>query len=634
NILFHECCTGITRNAIGDQPENIYEKIVDLITNYIEKPTAIVLHVIPSSEDFTNSESMKICKKYDPNGDRQLIAVSKIDKYDKGISDKLQGIGPGSMALKLGCIAVLNRTPEQIEEDVPFCKMRQLEQQFFQLNKTFQHVPLEYLGCEQLIKRLVSIQQARIRSTLPGILEKLKNQIKDKKSELKNMPQAITSEIECWTLYINLIKKYRDLIYARVHGVSDNDMQLKMEEPTRDSSDLDASPSITQTTTDSFDDRIAFQLHKQQKAFAKEINHSFSQFFTSKYRNYVLKLLEENAGVALPNFPSFNIIERLYHHEHRNFREPCEDLIESCATYLKQVLIKLLNQIFDKEATYKNHMIHKLTDIIYRALEESEEHCNHDISKMLNIEQRIFTLNHYYMDTVNKIKAEVQQYIANTKLPISMEYGITEFDYSGDVGSDEHNVLQMYYHCKRYANSQMNYRLGGSLDHHEDWFDSSISFFGYPNFWNHKKCFPGSPGVGDLSECFFDCPNLEGYTKHFFGYARFGDHFEHFFGRPNFEDHAKCFFDCPNFEGYTKHFFGYARFGDHFEHFFGRPNFEDHAKCFFDCPNLEGYTKHFFGCARFGDQTKRFFDYSGFVNHSTCLYLKYPPVYDCESYPR
>ncbi|CAF4741646.1 unnamed protein product, partial [Rotaria sp. Silwood2] len=157
-ILFHEYCTGITRNAVGDQPENIYEKIVNLVTSYIEEPTAIVLHVIPSSEDFTNSESMKISKKYDPNGDRQLIAVSKIDKYDKGIGDKLQGIGSGSMALKLGCVAVLNRTPEQIEQDVPFYKMRQLEQQFFQSNKAFQHVPVEYLGCEQLIKRLVSIQ--------------------------------------------------------------------------------------------------------------------------------------------------------------------------------------------------------------------------------------------------------------------------------------------------------------------------------------------------------------------------------------------------------------------------------------------------------------------------------------------
>ncbi|CAF3945599.1 unnamed protein product, partial [Rotaria sp. Silwood1] len=209
----------ITRNAVGDQPENIYENIVDLITNYIKKPTAIVLHVIPASEDFTNSESMKISKNYDPNGDRQLIVVSKIDKYDKGIGDKLQGIGPGSMALKLGCVAVLNRTPEQIEDDVPFYKMRQLEQQFFQLNKAFQLIPVEYLGCEQLIKRLVSIQQARIRSTLPGILDELKNQIKQKKSELKNMPPAVTSEMECWTLYSNLIKKYRDLIYARVHGV-------------------------------------------------------------------------------------------------------------------------------------------------------------------------------------------------------------------------------------------------------------------------------------------------------------------------------------------------------------------------------------------------------------------------------
>lgn len=68
DIVFHQYCTGITRNAVGDQPENIYENIVDLVTRYIEEPTSIVLHVIPSSEDFTNSESMKISRKHDPNG--------------------------------------------------------------------------------------------------------------------------------------------------------------------------------------------------------------------------------------------------------------------------------------------------------------------------------------------------------------------------------------------------------------------------------------------------------------------------------------------------------------------------------------------------------------------------------------
>ncbi|CAF3885485.1 unnamed protein product, partial [Didymodactylos carnosus] len=46
---------------------------------------------------------MKLSKAYDPNGERQLIAVSKIDQCDEAIGEKLQGIGPGAMALRLGC---------------------------------------------------------------------------------------------------------------------------------------------------------------------------------------------------------------------------------------------------------------------------------------------------------------------------------------------------------------------------------------------------------------------------------------------------------------------------------------------------------------------------------------------------
>ncbi|CAF4937117.1 unnamed protein product, partial [Rotaria magnacalcarata] len=52
---------------------------------------------------------MKLAKAFDPSCQRQLIAASKIDKYDKGIAEKLQGRGLGSMELQLGCVAVLNR---------------------------------------------------------------------------------------------------------------------------------------------------------------------------------------------------------------------------------------------------------------------------------------------------------------------------------------------------------------------------------------------------------------------------------------------------------------------------------------------------------------------------------------------
>ena len=56
---------GITRNPVGDQSKDIYQQIVRLINHYIEPDTAIVLHVIPSSVDFTTSESIQLAKKYD-----------------------------------------------------------------------------------------------------------------------------------------------------------------------------------------------------------------------------------------------------------------------------------------------------------------------------------------------------------------------------------------------------------------------------------------------------------------------------------------------------------------------------------------------------------------------------------------
>ncbi|CAF4778601.1 unnamed protein product [Rotaria sp. Silwood1] len=74
----------ITRKPFPGQAKDIHEHILHLINKYIEPPTAVVLHVIPSSIDFTTSESMRLAKEFDPQCLQQLIAASIIDKYDKG----------------------------------------------------------------------------------------------------------------------------------------------------------------------------------------------------------------------------------------------------------------------------------------------------------------------------------------------------------------------------------------------------------------------------------------------------------------------------------------------------------------------------------------------------------------------
>ena len=71
----------------------------------------------------------------------------------------------------MGCVAVLNRKQEEIDAKVSFEEMRRREEEFFRTDPAFADVPKEYLGSQQLIKKLVTIQQDRIRSTLPGVIE-------------------------------------------------------------------------------------------------------------------------------------------------------------------------------------------------------------------------------------------------------------------------------------------------------------------------------------------------------------------------------------------------------------------------------------------------------------------------------
>ena len=172
---------------------------------------------------------MKLAKVFDPSCERQLIAASKIDKFDKGIAEKLQGRGSGAMDLQLGCVAVLNRNQDEIDKNVSFDVMREREKQFFvKHNDAFQHLPNECKGSEQLVRRLAIIQQDRIRSTFPGIIQELQKQIVEQKAELKKIPPLINTEVECWAQFQSMISAYREAIHTNVKGEYDQVVSMDL----------------------------------------------------------------------------------------------------------------------------------------------------------------------------------------------------------------------------------------------------------------------------------------------------------------------------------------------------------------------------------------------------------------------
>jgi hypothetical protein len=363
------------------------------------------LHVIPSSVDFATSESMKLAKEFDPDCERQLIAVSKIDKYDKGIAEKLLGDGPGSMKLQLGCVAVLNRNQEEIDSNVSFEEMKEREKQFFiKHRQAFQHLPDEYKGVDQLIKKLAMIQHGRIRSTFPETIEELREQIRTKQQELRTIPIALTTEHDCWARFQTMINELRENIRGKVYG--DYDFRTRINSINVDEKLSSKAKSTTTTSSNSkdtstvSDDRIAYYIYKFQQKFHQDIIDKFPDFLSNDYKKHVIKAIDDAAGVSLPNFPSFQIIEHLFHEEFEDLPAICYSLNKKICTYIRENLLKIFHQTFDKDYP---RLIQRLKEIIVQQVESAEERSTERIKEILDMEYRLFTLSNEYMHIVDQM---------------------------------------------------------------------------------------------------------------------------------------------------------------------------------------------------------------------------------------
>ncbi|CAF1972234.1 unnamed protein product [Rotaria magnacalcarata] len=399
---------GITRNPAAGQATDIYSQILKLINKYIEPETAVVLHVIPASTDFTTSETLKLAKVFDPKCERQLIAVSKIDKFDKGISENLQGEGPGAMPLKLGCVAVLNRNPVEIEQNISFSEMRRREAQFFIDNCThFDDAPDELKGSEQLVRRLVSIQQEHIRSTFPQILQKLKDKIQEKNAELTAMPVMITSEHEFSMKFYQLVHELQGIIQMKLDG---------------NYNIINVDRNTVQSDSDSNDDaclendRLAYHIYACQQRFKNRLKECFKNISSLEYHKNVWKAITDTSGITLPNIYAPHLIQRLFQEEIGHVPDVCFSFVEDMLECIKTILIRLFNRTFNK---YYSRLADRLRDVLERHISTSEKLCRASLEEILEMEQRVFTLNDQYMEIVNIVKQDKmakvnEQYVNET----------------------------------------------------------------------------------------------------------------------------------------------------------------------------------------------------------------------------
>lgn len=204
---------------VGDQPSDIERQIRDLVFDYISKPNCIILAISPANVDLANSDSLKLARSVDPQGQRTIGVLTKLDLMDSGTHamDILTGrVYP----LKLGFIGVVNRSQKDINGNLSMLEARQNEQDFFRNHPAYRNIS-HRTGTKYLARTLNTVLMNHIREKLPDMKARLNTLMGQTQQELASFGEAgCVDENEQGAMVLKLMTQFARDFVASIDGTS------------------------------------------------------------------------------------------------------------------------------------------------------------------------------------------------------------------------------------------------------------------------------------------------------------------------------------------------------------------------------------------------------------------------------
>uniref|UniRef100_A0A8C6LV25 Interferon-induced GTP-binding protein Mx n=1 Tax=Nothobranchius furzeri TaxID=105023 RepID=A0A8C6LV25_NOTFU len=164
---------GITKVPVGDQPADIEYQIRDIIMQYICKENCLILAVTPANSDLANSDALKLAKDVDPQGQRTIGVITKLDLMDQGTNAR-EILENRLLPLRRGYIGVVNRSQKDIDGKKDIKAALESERKFFLSHPAYKHLA-EKMGTPYLQRILNQQLTNHIRDTLPSFRSHLQS---------------------------------------------------------------------------------------------------------------------------------------------------------------------------------------------------------------------------------------------------------------------------------------------------------------------------------------------------------------------------------------------------------------------------------------------------------------------------
>jgi len=209
---------GITRVAVADQPKDIEEQVRNLVTKYIENKDAIILAVTAANQDLANSDALALARVHDPEGERTIGVLTKVDLMDPG-TDAGAMLRNQLVPLRLGYVAVVNRGQKAIAEGTSLNRSMEAEAEFFRSHPVYCSMP-DLCTSRVLTRKMSEVLAGKIEEVLPEIRKRLTCMLVDCQREMEGLGSSSIELDEMGKMkkLLNLVSKFSAAFQASLEG--------------------------------------------------------------------------------------------------------------------------------------------------------------------------------------------------------------------------------------------------------------------------------------------------------------------------------------------------------------------------------------------------------------------------------
>lgn len=215
---------GITKVPTGDQPEDVEEQIRNMCLDFISNPNAIILAVTAANQDLANSDALKLARLVDPEGERTIGVLTKVDIMDQG-TDCCDILDNKVIPLRRGYIAVINRSQKDIIENLEIRKGLAKEFSYFQSHPRYRNMIMK-CGTRNLARTLNQLLMHHIRDVLPDIKSRISKLLLQVTTNLDALGESIDDQSfsNKGAIILKIISQFTNYFINKVDGKGSNEI--------------------------------------------------------------------------------------------------------------------------------------------------------------------------------------------------------------------------------------------------------------------------------------------------------------------------------------------------------------------------------------------------------------------------